>query len=117
MGAWVSIWLIFILLLDPPVPNGTWLAAPSDSEAPAEQGQCFRIASESRGCEHALPTYLTQEMCCCTVGKAWGSHCERCPQMGTGEDRETETGQFPFSATLHLHRSSFEARLDFFLSF
>ncbi|TNM84955.1 hypothetical protein fugu_009133 [Takifugu bimaculatus] len=54
-----------------------------DLEAPAEQGQCFRIVSESRGCEHALPTYLTQVLCCCTVGKAWGPNCEPCPQTGT----------------------------------
>ncbi|XP_023277206.1 latent-transforming growth factor beta-binding protein 3 isoform X1 [Seriola lalandi dorsalis] len=52
-------------------------------ESPAEQAQCFLIASEARGCEHALPTHLTQEMCCCTVGKAWGRNCERCPQVGT----------------------------------
>uniref|UniRef100_A0A671YJU9 Latent transforming growth factor beta binding protein 3 n=1 Tax=Sparus aurata TaxID=8175 RepID=A0A671YJU9_SPAAU len=44
---------------------------------------CFRLASESRGCEHPLPTPLTQEVCCCTVGKAWGRNCERCPQVGT----------------------------------
>uniref|UniRef100_A0A8C5ESY3 Latent transforming growth factor beta binding protein 3 n=1 Tax=Gouania willdenowi TaxID=441366 RepID=A0A8C5ESY3_GOUWI len=49
----------------------------------AESAQCFRIVSESRGCEHPLPTHLTQEVCCCTVGKAWGHHCERCPQVGT----------------------------------
>ncbi|XP_011609865.1 latent-transforming growth factor beta-binding protein 3 isoform X2 [Takifugu rubripes] len=54
-----------------------------DLEAPAEQGQCFRIVSESRGCEHALPTYLTQVLCCCTIGKAWGPNCEPCPQTGT----------------------------------
>lgn len=70
---------------NPPPPS---LPAPSDLEAPAEQGQCFRIASESRGCEHALPTYLTQVVCCCTVGKAWGPNCEPCPQMGTGEPGE-----------------------------
>ncbi|XP_056140139.1 latent-transforming growth factor beta-binding protein 3 isoform X3 [Lampris incognitus] len=52
-------------------------------ESPAEQGQCFLMVSESGHCEHALPTPHTQEMCCCTVGKAWGSNCERCPQIGT----------------------------------
>ncbi|XP_028322648.1 latent-transforming growth factor beta-binding protein 3 isoform X2 [Gouania willdenowi] len=52
-------------------------------ESAAESAQCFRIVSESRGCEHPLPTHLTQEVCCCTVGKAWGHHCERCPQVGT----------------------------------
>uniref|UniRef100_A0A3Q1ATM8 Latent-transforming growth factor beta-binding protein 3 n=1 Tax=Amphiprion ocellaris TaxID=80972 RepID=A0A3Q1ATM8_AMPOC len=49
----------------------------------AEQAQCFRIASDARGCEHPLQTDITQEMCCCTVGKAWGPNCERCPQVGT----------------------------------
>uniref|UniRef100_A0A7N6AUX7 Latent-transforming growth factor beta-binding protein 3 n=1 Tax=Anabas testudineus TaxID=64144 RepID=A0A7N6AUX7_ANATE len=53
-------------------------------ESPAEQAQCFLIASDVRGCEHPLPTHITQEMCCCTVGKAWGRNCERCPQVGTG---------------------------------
>nr|XP_040038216.1 latent-transforming growth factor beta-binding protein 3 isoform X2 [Gasterosteus aculeatus aculeatus] len=52
-------------------------------ESPAEHAHCFLMASESRGCEHALPRYLTQDMCCCTVGKAWGRNCERCPQVGT----------------------------------
>lgn len=60
------------------------------SESPAEQGQCFRMVSEARGCEHALPTLLTQEVCCCTVGKAWGRNCERCPQVGTGESTENQ---------------------------
>ncbi|XP_076024679.1 latent-transforming growth factor beta-binding protein 3 isoform X4 [Genypterus blacodes] len=52
-------------------------------ESPAEQGQCYRLVSESSRCEHALIHPLTQEMCCCTVGKAWGRNCERCPQVGT----------------------------------
>lgn len=55
------------------------------SETPAEQAKCFLMASEVRGCEHPLLAHLTQEMCCCTVGKAWGHDCERCPQVGTGE--------------------------------
>uniref|UniRef100_A0A8L0DUI7 Latent transforming growth factor beta binding protein 3 n=1 Tax=Oncorhynchus mykiss TaxID=8022 RepID=A0A8L0DUI7_ONCMY len=53
------------------------------SPSPVEQGQCFLIVTEAGRCEHALPTSLSQEMCCCTVGKAWGSNCERCPQDGT----------------------------------
>lgn len=52
-------------------------------ESPADPGQCFRMVSELRGCEHALPIDLSLEMCCCTVGKAWGRNCERCPQVGT----------------------------------
>ncbi|XP_037543622.1 latent-transforming growth factor beta-binding protein 3 [Nematolebias whitei] len=52
-------------------------------ESAPELAQCFRIASESRGCEHPLQNQITREMCCCTVGKAWGSKCEKCPQVGT----------------------------------
>ncbi|KAL4659690.1 latent-transforming growth factor beta-binding protein 3-like isoform X2 [Arapaima gigas] len=52
-------------------------------ESPVEQGQCFLMVTEAGQCKHALPTHLSQEMCCCTVGKAWGSSCKRCPQDGT----------------------------------
>lgn len=52
----------------------------------AELAQCYRIVTDVRGCELALPTQITKDMCCCTVGKAWGRNCERCPQEGTGED-------------------------------
>ncbi|XP_028839991.1 latent-transforming growth factor beta-binding protein 3 isoform X3 [Denticeps clupeoides] len=48
-----------------------------------EQGLCFRVVTESGKCEHALSKRLSQEICCCTVGKAWGSSCQRCPQVGT----------------------------------
>uniref|UniRef100_A0AAZ3SBY0 Latent-transforming growth factor beta-binding protein 3 n=1 Tax=Oncorhynchus tshawytscha TaxID=74940 RepID=A0AAZ3SBY0_ONCTS len=54
-----------------------------ESPSPVEQAQCFLMATDAGRCEHALPTPLSQEMCCCTVGKAWGSSCERCPQDGT----------------------------------
>lgn len=63
--------------------SGFVLARNRCVEPPREQAQCFLMASESRGCAHPLPTYLTQEMCCCTVGVAWGHNCESCPQEGT----------------------------------
>ncbi|XP_018937077.2 latent-transforming growth factor beta-binding protein 3-like isoform X2 [Cyprinus carpio] len=53
------------------------------STATVEQGLCYRMVTEAGKCEHALPKRLSQEICCCTVGKAWGSNCERCPQDGT----------------------------------
>ncbi|XP_060719355.1 latent-transforming growth factor beta-binding protein 3 isoform X1 [Tachysurus vachellii] len=49
----------------------------------ADQGLCFLMVTEAGRCEHGLPTNLSREICCCTVGKAWGSNCERCPQDGT----------------------------------
>lgn len=51
--------------------------------SPVEQGFCYRAIAETGNCQHPLPTRLSQEICCCTVGKAWGSNCERCPQDGT----------------------------------
>ncbi|KAJ8276559.1 hypothetical protein COCON_G00083110 [Conger conger] len=53
------------------------------AEPLVELGPCFRMVTRAGKCEHALPTELSQEMCCCTVGKAWGGGCERCPQDGT----------------------------------
>lgn len=99
---------------NPPSPPS--LSAPSDLEAPAEQGQCYRIVSESRGCEHALPTYLTQVVCCCTVGKAWGPNCEPCPQMGTGEHGEAgrRSRRDLFQFLLLSLKCCFKARLNIF---
>lgn len=56
-----------------------------DPESPPEYGQCFRVVTNARGCELPLLGNLTQEVCCCTVGRAWGRNCERCPLQGTGE--------------------------------
>uniref|UniRef100_A0A8C9WKZ5 Latent transforming growth factor beta binding protein 3 n=1 Tax=Scleropages formosus TaxID=113540 RepID=A0A8C9WKZ5_SCLFO len=50
---------------------------------PPQKHRCFLMVTEAGQCKHALPTHLSQEMCCCTVGKAWGSNCKRCPQDGT----------------------------------
>lgn len=73
-----------LVYLHPWLPDEKPLLSPV-LESRAEQAQCFLIASDTRGCEHPLPTHITQDVCCCTVGKAWGRNCERCPQVGTGE--------------------------------
>ncbi|XP_015238364.1 PREDICTED: latent-transforming growth factor beta-binding protein 3 isoform X2 [Cyprinodon variegatus] len=52
-------------------------------ESSTEQGQCFRMVSDARGCEHPLPNQIAKDLCCCTVGLAWGPNCDRCPQQGT----------------------------------
>uniref|UniRef100_A0A8C2HYT1 Latent transforming growth factor beta binding protein 3 n=1 Tax=Cyprinus carpio TaxID=7962 RepID=A0A8C2HYT1_CYPCA len=62
---------------------GYVLAERTRCVATVEQGLCYRMVTEAGKCEHALPKRLSQEICCCTVGKAWGSNCERCPQDGT----------------------------------
>uniref|UniRef100_A0A8C5CZ95 Latent transforming growth factor beta binding protein 3 n=1 Tax=Gadus morhua TaxID=8049 RepID=A0A8C5CZ95_GADMO len=52
-------------------------------EQPAEYAQCYSIAPLDGRCGGRVLGYLTQELCCCTVGKAWGKNCERCPAEDT----------------------------------
>ncbi|KAL0994072.1 hypothetical protein UPYG_G00117430 [Umbra pygmaea] len=59
-----------------------------ESPYPVDQGQCFLTVTEAGLCDNALGTRLSQELCCCTVGKAWGSKCERCPRDGTASFRK-----------------------------
>ncbi|KAI2522993.1 latent transforming growth factor beta binding protein 1, partial [Homo sapiens] len=50
-----------------------------------EKGPCYRLVSSGRQCMHPLSVHLTKQLCCCSVGKAWGPHCEKCPLPGTGK--------------------------------
>uniref|UniRef100_A0A672K2R7 Latent-transforming growth factor beta-binding protein 1 n=1 Tax=Sinocyclocheilus grahami TaxID=75366 RepID=A0A672K2R7_SINGR len=61
-------------------------------ETPAlheEKGACFRLVSSGKQCLHPVSTQLSKQLCCCSVGKAWGPHCDRCPLPGTGKPPET----------------------------
>nr|XP_016854597.1 PREDICTED: latent-transforming growth factor beta-binding protein 3 isoform X1 [Anolis carolinensis] len=57
-------------------------------EKGGEKSLCFRLVSPEHQCQHPLPTKLTRQTCCCSVGKAWGARCERCPADGTASFRE-----------------------------
>ncbi|XP_029469902.1 latent-transforming growth factor beta-binding protein 3 isoform X4 [Rhinatrema bivittatum] len=57
-------------------------------EKSEEKGLCFRLVSADHQCQHPLSTRLTRQLCCCSVGKAWGSNCERCPSDGTAAFKE-----------------------------
>ncbi len=62
------------------------------AETPAlreEKGACFRLVSSGKQCLHPVSTQLSKQLCCCSVGKAWGLHCDRCPLPGTGKLPET----------------------------
>ncbi|CAL9688260.1 unnamed protein product [Knipowitschia caucasica] len=56
--------------------------------APQEKGPCFRLLGAGRQCLHPVPSPLSQALCCCSVGKAWGPQCERCPSPGTAKFKE-----------------------------
>ncbi|KAM9599666.1 latent-transforming growth factor beta-binding protein 3 [Morphnus guianensis] len=83
-----------------------------------ERGLCFRLVSGAQQCQHPLPTRLTRQTCCCSVGKAWGGRCERCPADGTAAfkaicpagkgyhvltSHQTLTIQGESDFTLHIH--------------
>ena len=43
------------------------------------QGPCYKEIKDLR-CQGQVSTLVcTKELCCATVGKAWGLPCERCP--------------------------------------
>lgn len=50
-----------------------------------EKGACYRLVSSGRQCLHPLSVHLNKQLCCCSVGKAWGPHCDKCPPPGTGK--------------------------------
>uniref|UniRef100_S4RY04 Latent transforming growth factor beta binding protein 1 n=1 Tax=Petromyzon marinus TaxID=7757 RepID=S4RY04_PETMA len=43
-----------------------------------EKELCFHMVVEHR-CQHPLPVPVSRPVCCCSVGVAWGSDCQRCP--------------------------------------
>ncbi|XP_039624946.1 latent-transforming growth factor beta-binding protein 3 isoform X1 [Polypterus senegalus] len=58
------------------------------AEPPEEKGPCYRVVSPEGECDHALSGELTKKICCCSVGKAWGHNCDRCPSEGTDAFKE-----------------------------
>ncbi len=49
-----------------------------------KQDSCYiQYSIANQTCQQPLTTDMTKKMCCCSVGKAWGSPCEPCPEVGT----------------------------------
>ena len=72
-----SLLLFFVLLL-----HSTSANTPAIQE---EKGACFRLVSSGRQCLHPVSAQLSKQLCCCSVGKAWGPRCDKCPPPGTGK--------------------------------
>lgn len=52
------------------------------------QSRCYMKVEEKTGrrrCSQEIGESVTKATCCCTIGKAWGPHCELCPQEGSEE--------------------------------
>ncbi|XP_033978251.1 latent-transforming growth factor beta-binding protein 1 isoform X1 [Trematomus bernacchii] len=68
------------------VPDSTLTTCISNTPAiPEEKGACFRLVSSGRQCLHPVSTQLSKQLCCCSVGKAWGPRCDKCPPPGTAK--------------------------------
>ncbi|KAF2981348.1 hypothetical protein EK904_013603 [Melospiza melodia maxima] len=48
--------------------------------------QCY-LRWEEEECVQAVPGRLRMDSCCCALGAAWGSGCQRCPAPGSPEHR------------------------------
>uniref|UniRef100_A0A8D3CN80 Latent-transforming growth factor beta-binding protein 4 n=1 Tax=Scophthalmus maximus TaxID=52904 RepID=A0A8D3CN80_SCOMX len=71
------------------VPDPTLTTCISDTPAVQEEkGPCFRLVSSGRQCLHPVSAQLSKQLCCCSVGKAWGPHCDKCPPPGTAKFKE-----------------------------
>uniref|UniRef100_A0A7N6F8T4 Latent-transforming growth factor beta-binding protein 4 n=1 Tax=Anabas testudineus TaxID=64144 RepID=A0A7N6F8T4_ANATE len=71
------------------VPDSTFTTCISNTPAiPEEKGACFRLVSSGRQCLHPVSAQLSKQLCCCSVGKAWGPRCDKCPPPGTGKAPE-----------------------------
>uniref|UniRef100_A0A673HF58 Latent-transforming growth factor beta-binding protein 1 n=1 Tax=Sinocyclocheilus rhinocerous TaxID=307959 RepID=A0A673HF58_9TELE len=71
-------------------------------ETPAlreEKGACFRLVSSGKQCLHPVSTQLSKQLCCCSVGKAWGPHCDRCPLPGTAVFKDICPGGMGYHVT------------------
>lgn len=75
------------------------LSASADTPVISEEkGPCYRLVSSGRQCMHPLSVHLTKQLCCCSVGKAWGPHCEKCPLPGTGKTCHSQPHRHPGDA-------------------
>uniref|UniRef100_A0A8C3TCD8 Fibrillin 3 n=1 Tax=Chelydra serpentina TaxID=8475 RepID=A0A8C3TCD8_CHESE len=63
------------------LPPGT-LSLALSPDVRAEQ--CYMKWDEDE-CTAPLPGKYRIDMCCCSVGSAWGSDCEECPRAGSSE--------------------------------
>ncbi|XP_034408539.1 latent-transforming growth factor beta-binding protein 1 isoform X2 [Cyclopterus lumpus] len=71
------------------VPDSTLTTCISNTPAiQEEKGACFRLVSSGRQCLHPVSTHLSKQLCCCSVGKAWGPRCDKCPPPGTAKFKD-----------------------------
>uniref|UniRef100_A0A8C5FTA7 Latent transforming growth factor beta binding protein 1 n=1 Tax=Gadus morhua TaxID=8049 RepID=A0A8C5FTA7_GADMO len=53
-----------------------------------EKGACYRLVTTGKQCLHPVSAQLSKQLCCCSVGKAWGPRCDPCPLPGTAKFKD-----------------------------
>ncbi|KAL0964406.1 hypothetical protein UPYG_G00323420 [Umbra pygmaea] len=82
------------------IPDPTLSACIPDTTAIYEEkGACFRLVSSGRQCLHPVSAQLSKQLCCCSVGKAWGPRCDKCPLIGTAKFKEICPGGMGYTVT------------------
>lgn len=77
-----------------PPPATSCRLPPADTPAVREEkGACFRLVGLGKQCLHPVSVQLSKQLCCCSVGKAWGPRCDKCPSPGTGKARAKKKKQ------------------------
>ncbi|XP_048340072.1 latent-transforming growth factor beta-binding protein 1 isoform X2 [Sphaerodactylus townsendi] len=72
---------------------------PDNAMVTEEKGPCYRFVSAGKQCMHPLSVQLSKQLCCCSVGKAWGPHCEKCPLPGTAAFKEICPGGMGYTVS------------------
>ncbi|KAJ8248501.1 hypothetical protein GJAV_G00242700 [Gymnothorax javanicus] len=72
---------------------------PDNPTVREEKGACFRFVGSGMQCLHPVSVHLSKQLCCCSVGKAWGPHCERCPSPGTAAFKDICPGGMGYTVT------------------
>uniref|UniRef100_A0A669BX74 Latent transforming growth factor beta binding protein 1 n=1 Tax=Oreochromis niloticus TaxID=8128 RepID=A0A669BX74_ORENI len=83
------------------VPDPTFTMCISETPVQEEKGACFRLVSSGRQCLHPVSAQLSKQLCCCSVGKAWGPRCDKCPPPGTAVNLWYINGMLWFLAALY----------------
>ncbi|KAM4772836.1 latent-transforming growth factor beta-binding protein 1 isoform 2-T2 [Rhinophrynus dorsalis] len=94
------------------VPDPTFSTCVADNSplVSEEKGPCYRLVSTGKQCMHPISVHLSQQLCCCTVGKAWGPHCDKCPVPGTAAFKEICPGGMGYTVP-SLPRNPFIPRI------
>uniref|UniRef100_A0A8C9SBT4 Latent-transforming growth factor beta-binding protein 1 n=1 Tax=Scleropages formosus TaxID=113540 RepID=A0A8C9SBT4_SCLFO len=64
-----------------------------------EKGACFRFVGSGKQCLHPVSVQLSRQLCCCSVGKAWGPHCDKCPSPGTAAFKDICPGGMGYTVS------------------